>query len=194
MTEIYHIIENALTPGRCAELTRKFIEEADSSFDQRFGYRHYGLKENNMRDPNYHGYDDLKDAITSAYNYFLDNYEMKYNTFELKRLFGNVMSKGAINEQHDDDGDVYPGKPDVEEHYSCILMLNSEYEGGELYFQHHNIEVKLKAGDLIMFRGNAANLHGVREVLSGERVNIIIFFRNYHRDFPMDKEYNEYPY
>lgn len=193
MTEVYHIIENALSPERCAELTRKFIEEADPSFDPRPGYSHYGLKENNMRDPNYRGYDDLKEAITRAYEHFMSTYDMTYNTFELKRLFGNVMSKGAVNEQHDDDGDVYPDKPDVEEHYSCILMLNDDYEGGELYFTHHNIELKLKTGDLIMFRGNAANLHGVREVLSGERVNIIIFFRNTHRDHPIT--YNSpYPY
>ena len=193
MTEVYHIIENALTPERCAELTRKFLEESDSSLDPRPGYRHYGLEENNMRDPNYRGYDDLKDAITRAYEHFMSTYDMTYNTFELKRLFGNVMSKGTVNEQHDDDGDVYPDKPDVEEHYSCILMLNDDYEGGELYFTHHGIELKLKTGDLIMFRGNAANLHGVREVLSGDRVNIIIFFRNTHRDHLID--YNSpYPY
>jgi hypothetical protein len=29
-----------------------------------------------------------------------------------------------------------------------------------------------------MFRGNAENLHGVREVTSGKRINVIIFFRN----------------
>jgi predicted 2-oxoglutarate/Fe(II)-dependent dioxygenase YbiX len=65
-------------------------------------------------------------------------------------------------------------------------MLNSEYTGGELFFPHHNKEVRLEAGDLIMFRGNAENLHGVRKVLSGSRVNVIIFFRNYPKDSPSD--------
>jgi predicted 2-oxoglutarate/Fe(II)-dependent dioxygenase YbiX len=116
---------------------------------------------------------------------------MKYNRFELKRVFGNVMLEGAINEAHDDDGDRYPGKPAVEEHYSAVLMLNNDYEGGELYFEHHGVQVRLEAGDLIMFRGNAENLHGVRQVTSGKRVNAIIFFRNH----PTDSEYdNHYGY
>lgn len=194
MSNIYHIIENALTPERCAELSAKFISEANYVFDPRPGYGHYGLRGDKMRDPNYRGYDDLKLAITSAYNYFLKNYDMKYNTFELKRLFGNVMTTGALNEPHDDDGDYYPDKPEFEEHYSCILMLNGAYEGGELYFERHGIEVRLKPGDLIMFRGNDANLHGVREVTSGHRANIIIFFRNYPRDSPVNYEFNTYPY
>jgi predicted 2-oxoglutarate/Fe(II)-dependent dioxygenase YbiX len=82
---------------------------------------------------------------------------------------------------------VYPGKPAIEEHYSAILMLNSDYEGGELYFVHHGVEVKLEAGDLIMFRGNAENLHGVREITKGKRINVIIFFRN----MPVEDKYDE---
>ena len=58
-------------------------------------------------------------------------------------------------------------------------MLNSDYEGGELFFEHHGIQVKLEAGDLIMFRGNAENLHGVRTITSGKRYNFIFFYRDY---------------
>ena len=50
-----------------------------------------------------------------------------------------------------------------------------------------------------MFRGNAENLHGVREVLSGSRINVVIFFRNYPSDVTysrndwedLTKEYGE---
>lgn len=193
MTDVYHLVKNVLSQERCAELAARFVKEADPEFDQRFGYNHFGIMVQDMRDPSATEYEDLKQVIEMAYTHFVNTYDMAYNTFELKRLFGNVMTAGAINEPHDDDGDVYPGKPDVEEHYSCILMLNSDYSGGELYFEHHDLELKLEAGDLIMFRGNAANLHGVREVLSGDRVNIIIFFRNVHRDVPVDSD-SPYPY
>jgi predicted 2-oxoglutarate/Fe(II)-dependent dioxygenase YbiX len=67
-------------------------------------------------------------------------------------------------------------------------MLTSDYSGGELYFEHHGVELKLDAGDLIMFRGNADNLHGVREVISGQRANVIIFFRNYPMDMDIDDD------
>ena len=178
MPEIYYLEKNVLTPEECRALA-EYIE-ANSQDDHRDHYKHSGMLV----------YDYLagevppemvpvRRALKLANKVFTENYEFTYNRFELKRLFGNIMYKGAINEPHDDDGDVYPGKMDIEEHYSCVLMLNSDYEGGELYFKHHGIQLKLEAGDLIMFRGNAANLHGVRRVKEGKRVNVIIFFRNF---------------
>jgi predicted 2-oxoglutarate/Fe(II)-dependent dioxygenase YbiX len=130
----------------------------------------------------------IQRALRVANKTFINNYEFTYNHFEIKRLFGNVMYEGAENEPHDDDGDVYPGKTHIEEHYSAILMLNSEYTGGELFFEHKGVEVRLEAGDLIMFRGNAENLHGVRKVLSGKRINVIIFFRNFDLEQPYDSD------
>lgn len=194
MTLPYTLVKNVLTKERCSELDLEFTAKADSEFDPRPGYSHHGLPIQALRSAKMTEYSDIKDAITLAYNHFLDTYTMRYNTFELKRAFGNVMDVGAENEAHDDDGDVYPDKPEYEEHYSCILMLNSDYEGGELFFQHHGIEIKLEAGDLIMFRGNAANLHGVRPITSGHRTNVIIFFKNYHREFPMELETTLYPW
>lgn len=187
MVEIYGLEKNVLTAEECLALS-SYIEE-NSEADYRPGYRHSGMLI----------YDILagevpdvvapvRRAIKIANKFFTSNYRFKYNRFELKRLFGNIMYTGAINEPHDDDGDVYPGKMDIEEHYSCVLMLNSDYEGGELYFEHHGIQLKLEAGDLIMFRGNAENLHGVREVLNGKRTNVIIFFRNFELDRLYDRD------
>ena len=185
MSDLYYLEKNILTAEECSALAAYF--EENSQPDYRAGYSHSGIliydilagKVPEQVSP-------IRRVLKVAAKTFKDNYEFAYNRFELKRLFGNIMDTGSINEPHDDDGDVYPSKPDVEEHYSCILMLNSDYEGGELYFEHHDIQLKLEAGDLIMFRGNAANLHGVREVTSGKRINVIIFFRN----FPLDRGYD----
>jgi hypothetical protein len=187
MTSVYTLLENVISEERCKEIANDIVAGADDALDTREGYKHYGITISDIRESEEFHHPELVEAISIAYQHFLDNYKMRYNTFELKRLFGNVMVEGSENVAHDDDGDVYPGKPEVEEHYSCILMLNSEYEGGELFFEHHGLEVKLKAGDLIMFRGNAENLHGVRKITSGSRVNYILFFRNYHREHPMDR-------
>ena len=182
MDGVYTLVKNVLTAERCAELSKEFLDNAIYGFDPRPGYGHYPLNTPDSEISKFLGHTDLQDAAKLAYRHFLDNYTMTYNTFELKRGFGNIMLKGSSNAQHDDDGDTYPGKEGVEEHYSCILMLNSDYEGGELYFTHHGIELHLEAGDLIMFRGNADNLHGVRAVLSGYRSNVIMFFKNYHKE------------
>ena len=178
MPELYYLEKNVLSLEECETLAN-YLED-NSSEDHRPHYRHSGMLWQDIARniaPKEHML--VAKALKLADKTFKENYEFTYNRFELKRLFGNMMYEGAYNYAHDDDGDVYPGKKDIEEHYSCILMLNSDYTGGELFFEHHNKEVRLEAGDLIMFRGNAANLHGVREVLSGKRVNVVIFFRNF---------------
>lgn len=183
MPDLYYLKKNVLSAEECKTLANYI--EANSQDDYRPHYKHSGMLWQEIATntaPEEHML--VAKALKLADKTFKENYEFTYNRFELKRLFGNIMYTGAHNYAHDDDGDVYPGKKDIEEHYSCILMLNSEYTGGELFFEHHNTQVRLEAGDLIMFRGNAANLHGVREVLSGKRVNVIIFFRNFHLPEP----------
>lgn len=187
MPELFYLEKNVLTQEECSALAKHF--EDTSEDDYRPHYKHsgillYDILAGEVPAP----VEPVRRALKVANKVFTENYKFTYNRFELKRLFGNIMYTGAVNEHHDDDGDVYPGKMDIEEHYSCILMLNSDYTGGELYFEHHNKEVRLEAGDLIMFRGNAANLHGVREVLSGKRINVIIFFRNFTFDGVYDKD------
>lgn len=183
-SSLYYLIKNAISDEEIEALL-KYISDNQED-DYRPHYRHTGISIQDFYADRIPEVVPLKKVIKACYETFTENYKFNYNRFELKRLFGNTMARGAVNEAHDDDGDVYPGKPEVEEHYSAVLMLSSDYTGGELYFEHHNVEVRLEAGDLIMFRGNAENLHGVREVLSGDRVNVIIFFRNYQIESKID--------
>jgi len=186
MGSLYFLEKNILSRPEIDALIRYI--EADPEPDHRPHYQHKGIYLSDVYGNDIPELDCLKGVVRLCNKVFNENYSFKYNRFELKRLFGNIMTTGAENEAHDDDGDVYPGKPEIEEHYSAILMLSDDYSGGELFFQHHNHEIKLEAGDLIMFRGNAENLHGVREVTSGKRVNVIIFFRNYPLENPIDDD------
>jgi hypothetical protein len=183
---LYYLVKNALSPTEI-EALHKYVY-VDTEPDRRPNYTHKGITIQDFYEAASPEVVSLHKAIETCYRTFTQNYTFNYNRFELKRLFGNIMGPGAINDAHDDDGDVYPGKPEIEEHYSAILMLTSDYSGGELYFEHHGVELKLDAGDLIMFRGNADNLHGVREVISGQRANVIIFFRNYPMDMDIDDD------
>jgi hypothetical protein len=187
MPELYYLEKNVITAEERKELIELIL--SDLTPDLRPHYMHKGMLNADVFQKENLVYEPLRRAVKICNDTFLQNYTMKYNRFELKRLFGNVMETGAINDPHDDDGDRYPGKPAIEEHYSAVLMLNDDYEGGELYFQHHGVEIRLEAGDLIMFRGNAENLHGVREVVSGKRINVIIFFRNIHIEDKYDEDF-----
>lgn len=173
----YHLIKNALTPEQC-EAYVSWIDKYALIDQFRPGYRLLSVDNNQWYGEDIPFLDPIKKVFTRAQNYFLDHYTIEH-TFDMKRFFGNIMETGTENPAHDDDGDYYPDKPAVEKHYSGIVMLNSDYEGGELYFEHHNLQVKLEAGDVIMFRGDAENLHGVRPITKGRRVNFIFFFRDY---------------
>jgi hypothetical protein len=57
-----------------------------------------------------------------------------------------------------------------------LIYLNDDYEGGELGFPTHNMLIKPKIGDLIMFPGNLNYPHEVKEVLSGTRYTLPLWF------------------
>lgn len=62
-------------------------------------------------------------------------------------------------------------------HYSALLYLNDNFEGGDLYFpQHDNFTLRPEPGLLAMFQGNDNNFHGVTTVTNGIRYNISFFF------------------
>lgn len=180
MTELdlpYTLVKGVLTPAQCSAYIT-WIETYAIKDAFRPGYRLATIPTNDFQDESHSFLQPLRKVLEKVEKHFRSRYEIKH-TFDMKRLYGNIMDTGSQNPAHNDDGDHYDGKPDVELHYSSILMLNSDYEGGELYFEHHGLEVKLEAGDLIMFRGNAENLHGVRTVKEGRRFNFIFFFRDY---------------
>lgn len=67
----------------------------------------------------------------------------------------------------------------VEMEYSAILYLNScgvDYEGGEIYFPKQNMTYSPARGSLIHFKGDSDRIHMVKDVLSGKRIAIIMFF------------------
>jgi len=65
-------------------------------------------------------------------------------------------------------------------HYTSMLYLNDDFEGGELYFPtHNNFTIKPKPGMLAIFSGNIYNPHGVTQITSGTRyVNTAFWTRS----------------
>jgi hypothetical protein len=62
-------------------------------------------------------------------------------------------------------------------HYSTIIYLNDDFEGGELYFtQYDNATVVPSTGMMICFKGDTHHLHGVKKVTKGIRYTISIFW------------------
>lgn len=94
--------------------------------------------------------------------------------------------KGGFAAPHSDNSD-FDGNPTAFEinKYVGILYLNDDYEGGELYFPDHDLDIKPKKYSYYVFPGGVENVHGVRPVLEGERYTMVSFW-----DFE-EAEYSE---
>jgi hypothetical protein len=70
---------------------------------------------------------------------------------------------------HRDAMDVYMYRD-----WGSVLYLNDDYEGGHTYYPELNIDVKPKAGSLVVHEGDA--LHGVKPVEGNTRYTIASFW------------------
>jgi len=114
----------------------------------------------------------IENLLEKAWYYFKDNYERKGKKVIFHRQHGNIMRAGSKLDPH---VDVYnPEHPEGGPGNALVfnIFLTDDYEGGELVFENLGESLKIKAGDAILFPGFLLN-HGVNEVISGSRINII---------------------
>jgi len=177
----FHYFEDLISPEECKVFYYRLLAESVNNIDNpRPNYKF--LDADWGWDPDLNSKFDPTSKIKNsvifpAQDFFVNNYKMEYK-FEIKRVVGNVMKPGSICEAHNDDGDVYLNKPKIEKHYSGLFFFNDDYEGGELYFSNLGMKIKPKVGSLVLFRGDEHRLHGVNEVKSGYRGNLLMFWRD----------------
>ena len=84
---------------------------------------------------------------------------------------------GGYANPHSDNTNM-DGSPSAFEinKYVSLIYLNDDYEGGNIYFPDHGIELKPAAGTLVTFPGGMENIHGVSEVTGGVRYTIMAFW------------------
>ena len=124
----------------------------------------FGLSENIFMDVN----SKLKDAITSVYNK-----EVTPSSIHAQR-WDIGSSANPHSDNSDFDGNPTEGFDNLK--YVGILYLNSDYEGGDLYFPEHKISIHPNAGSMYIFSGGIENIHGVTEITSGTRYSIVSFW------------------
>ena len=108
-------------------------------------------------------------------DYFLENYEM-LGTLEFSRMFGVTMFEGAVLPAHRDEDANNEGKFDgMKRSHVCSLLLNNDYEGGELVFPDQDGLLRAEAGEMVVFPGYYIS-HGVAEITKGNRRVLLVFF------------------
>lgn len=106
-------------------------------------------------------------------------------------LHGQRWDVGGFVHPHSDNSDL-DGSPTPFQtnKYVGILYLTDDYEGGELYFPEHDLEIKPKAYSYFVFPGGVENIHGVKEILSGIRHTMISFWDFADIEYPEDVRVN----
>lgn len=59
---------------------------------------------------------------------------------------------------------------------SSVLYYNDDFDGGELYFPQHDIQIKPEPGLCVMFPGDINYIHGVTKVTNGVRYTTPSFY------------------
>ena len=79
-------------------------------------------------------------------------------------LPGNSQSPHADKQLNDGTPNPFPGY-DI----NSIIYWHADFEGGDVYYQDHDIHLKIEAGMAVAHPGDVNYLHGVTEITSGVR-------------------------
>lgn len=110
----------------------------------------------------------LEEAVTAVYNKNVVPSSIHAQKWEVGS------SANPHSDNSDFDGNPTEGFDNLK--YVGILYLNSDYEGGDLYFPEHDISIHPNAGSMYIFSGGVENIHGVTEITSGTRYSIVSFW------------------
>lgn len=77
----------------------------------------------------------------------------------------------ADKEELDGRPNPYPQRD-----FGSVYYLNDDYDGGEIYFPDYNINEKPQANSIMVFPGTAEFSHGVKTVMSKERLTAASFW------------------
>lgn len=83
---------------------------------------------------------------------------------------------GDVQHPHADGEEVNGKHQFYWRNFGCVLYLNDDYDGGEIYFPNQNIEIKPKPNTLVFFPGTLEFLHGVNPITKGIRYTLTSFW------------------
>jgi hypothetical protein len=121
------------------------------------------------------------------------------NIFEPKaKIYAELMSFARTFEQIDQvphsDSTGNQGEDNGTSHrsFSCLLYLNDNFDGGELWFPNQNFLFKPKANTAVFFPSTFEYSHGVKSLNKGIRYTITTFWTYDYNYANAQKNINEW--
>ena len=114
----------------------------------------------------------IENSIKSCVAQFCAPYGLKLGYMEVMNIIKYY--EGQYFNPHTDDGATYLST------VSSVAYLNDDYDGGGLYFDVFDIEIKPDAGDVVVFPSTFIYRHTAMEVTNGIKYSIVTMF-DYNR-------------
>lgn len=111
-------------------------------------------------------HEELLQTVIESLTEYAQKYKVNIKQGEQFRI--GKYPQGAYYKDHIDNGG---GRT-----LSIVLFLNNDFEGGELYFNYQQLEVKPKAGSLVVFPSNFMYRHECKEITKGQKFIVFNFF------------------
>jgi Rps23 Pro-64 3,4-dihydroxylase Tpa1-like proline 4-hydroxylase len=109
---------------------------------------------------------NIYEEISGAINFSSEHYGY-VNNIQIGKVSPISISKYQTGSFMGPHVDSYENDPTTT--ISVVCYLNDNYEGGELYFKEQGIEVKPKAGDIVVFPSHEPYYHESKPVISGTK-------------------------
>ena len=180
-----HVENNAISTDLCKEI----IKEYDEPDDWKPGtINDYEVNEYRKCEVVYLSQDEtlernlktrkkIDQKLYKIINDLLEKYLKKYDSLgyvQIKEDTGYMLLRyktGDYVKKHVDTSS------DQHRTLSCSLILNDDYQGGEISFFDGEVKLNLKKGDLLIFPSSFTYPHQVLPVTSGTRYSIITWIR-----------------
>jgi hypothetical protein len=126
--------------------------------------------------------------LAQLHDRLLKDAEKFYNRKLRKLSFGvQKWEEGAFAKPHSDNSDEYGNLNAWQENkLVTMLYLNNDYEGGNLFFPDHKIDIRPEEGSMITFNSGAENIHGVSLIESGTRYTMLASFDYADSIYPLE--------
>lgn len=165
--------KNFLTGEECEEIIKLFNENT-SLWQQSCFYK------SDVIDPGSALQESSSKLITKEYlNSIIQRIKILGDEVSGKKLInltfsGHRWHPGSFASKHSDNTEL-DGTPNAwrDNKYATLIYLNEDYEGGELVFDEHNIQISPGKGSLMIFDPGFHNLHSVNEITNGIRYTIL---------------------
>ena len=185
LEHLIHVENNVISDDFCKQI----IEEYDEPDDWKPGtINDYEVNEYRKCEVVYLSQDEtlernlktrkkIDQKLYKIINDLLEKYLKKYDSLgyvQIKEDTGYMLLRyktGDYVKKHVDTSS------DQHRTLSCSLILNDDYQGGEISFFDGEVKPNLKKGDLLIFPSSFTYPHQVLPVTSGTRYSIITWIR-----------------